>query len=88
MRDRNHSPNSFGAPHHRIPTMKVKHSSTDHPNCSHIDNLFQSFFSAMVEYDALLVRGNYPQQHMNNQVGQSLCLFNRQTRQAYVSEMN
>jgi hypothetical protein len=39
-------------------------------------------------YDALLVRGNYPQPGMNNQVGQFLCLFNRQTRQAYTSEAN
>jgi hypothetical protein len=37
-------------------------------------------------YDALLVRGNYPQPHMNNQVGQVLCLFNRQTRQAFATD--
>lgn len=45
-------------------------------------------FGDNVGYDALLVRGNYPQPHMNNQVGQSLCLFNRRTRQAYTSEAN
>ncbi|NJR49814.1 MAG: hypothetical protein HC780_09870 [Leptolyngbyaceae cyanobacterium CSU_1_3] len=39
-------------------------------------------------YDALLVRGNYPQPTMNNQVGQFLCLFDRRTRQAYTSEAN
>ncbi|MBD1867234.1 hypothetical protein H6F95_07955 [Cyanobacteria bacterium FACHB-471] len=41
-----------------------------------------------VGYDALLVSGNYPQPNMNNQAGQVLCLFNRQTRQAFVSEAN
>ncbi|NJP12502.1 MAG: hypothetical protein HC866_26055 [Leptolyngbyaceae cyanobacterium RU_5_1] len=43
-------------------------------------------FGNDVGYDALMVRGNYPQSHMNNQMGQSLCLFNRRTRQAYVSD--
>jgi hypothetical protein len=41
-----------------------------------------------VGYDALLVQGNYPQPHMNNRVGQFLCLFNRQTREASASEAN
>lgn len=43
-------------------------------------------FGDDIGYDALMVRGNYPQPHMNNQVGQVLCLFNRGTRQAYVSD--
>jgi hypothetical protein len=43
-------------------------------------------FGDEVGYDALMVRGTYPQSHMNNQMGQSLCLFNRQTRQAYSSD--
>jgi hypothetical protein len=41
-----------------------------------------------VGYDALLVRGHYPQPHMKNQVGQSLCLFNKRTREAYTTEAN
>ncbi|MBD3885477.1 hypothetical protein IFO70_27520 [Phormidium tenue FACHB-886] len=45
-------------------------------------------FPDNVGYDALLVSGNYPQPDMNNQAGQVLCLFNRQTRQAFVSEAN
>jgi hypothetical protein len=40
-------------------------------------------FGDEVGYDALMVRGSYPQPHMNNQMGQALCLFNRRTRQAY-----
>ncbi|MBD2054482.1 hypothetical protein H6F88_00260 [Oculatella sp. FACHB-28] len=43
-------------------------------------------FSDDVGYDALLVSGTYPQPDLNNQAGQVLCLFNRQTRQAIVSE--
>lgn len=43
-------------------------------------------FGDDVGYDALMVRGNYPQPHMNNQMGESLCLFNRRTRQAYSSD--
>jgi hypothetical protein len=41
-----------------------------------------------VSYDTLLVRGNYPQPHMNNRAGEFLCLFNRKTRKAYTSEAN
>lgn len=43
-------------------------------------------FGDDVGYDALMVRGNYPQPPMNNQVGQVLCLFNRRTRRAHVSD--
>ncbi|MEA5593017.1 hypothetical protein [Rivularia sp. UHCC 0363] len=45
-------------------------------------------FSDDVGYDALLVKGNYPQPHMNNRIGKMLCLFNRRTRKADVSEAN
>jgi hypothetical protein len=34
-------------------------------------------FGDDVGYDALRVRGNYPQIHMNNQAGKVLCLFDR-----------
>jgi hypothetical protein len=43
-------------------------------------------FGDDVGYDALMVRGHYPQPHMSNQVGRSLCLFNRRTRHAYTSD--
>ncbi len=45
-------------------------------------------FGDDVGYDALLVRGNYPQPHMNNRAGEFLCLFNRKTRKAYTNEAN
>lgn len=43
-------------------------------------------FTDQVGYDVLLVRGNYPQPHMHNQVGQSLCLYNRRTHQAVTND--
>ena len=45
-------------------------------------------FSQDVGFDALLIRGNYPQPHMNNQEGQFLCLFDRQTGQVHLREIN
>ena len=35
---------------------------------------------------ALVIRGRYPQAHMKNRTGQVLCLFNRTTRDVFVTE--
>lgn len=43
-------------------------------------------FSDSVGYDALLVEGRYPQPHMKNKKGKVLCLFNRKTSLAEISE--
>lgn len=43
-------------------------------------------FADQVGYDAMLVKGIYPQPQMQRQTGQVLCLFNRQTRQAFTSD--
>ncbi len=53
-------------------------------NAQSVGNLIT--FGDEVGYDALMVQGHYPQPHMNNQVGRSLCLFNRRTRKVYISE--
>ena len=37
-------------------------------------------------YDALLLEGRYPQKHMKNQIGRELCLYQRQSGKASVSE--
>jgi len=37
-------------------------------------------------YSALLLEGRYPQQHMKNRRGQELCLFQRSSGRASVSE--
>ena len=39
-----------------------------------------------VGFDALLLEGRYPQKHMKNQVGRELCLYQRQSGNAFVSE--
>ncbi|EJL91194.1 hypothetical protein [Pantoea sp. GM01] len=39
-----------------------------------------------VGFDALLLEGRYPQKHMKNQLGRELCLYQRQSGKAFVSE--
>lgn len=39
-----------------------------------------------VGFDALLMEGRYPQKHMKNKVGRELCLYQRQSGKAFVSE--
>ncbi|MBC3954649.1 hypothetical protein [Pseudomonas triticifolii] len=43
-------------------------------------------FDDRVGYSALLLKGRYPQKHMNNRPGTELCLYNRKSRQASVTE--
>lgn len=43
-------------------------------------------FDDSVGYSALLLEGRYPQKHMNNQRGRELCLFQRSSGKAMVSE--
>lgn len=43
-------------------------------------------FDDNVGYEALMLRGRYPQPHMKNQPGAELCLYNRQSKKATVSE--
>ena len=45
-------------------------------------------FDDRVGYSALLVQGQYPQAHMKNKTGQELCLWNKTTKKAYLSEAN
>ncbi|WP_447835701.1 hypothetical protein [Aeromonas salmonicida] len=45
-------------------------------------------FSNEVGYTALLLRGFYPQPHMENKTGSELCLFNKKTKKAYISEID
>lgn len=39
-------------------------------------------------YSAVLMQGTFPQAHMKNKTGQELCLWNKTTKKAYVSEFN
>jgi hypothetical protein len=43
-------------------------------------------FDDRVGYVALLLQGRYPQKHMKGQQGTELCLYNKQSKTAYVTE--
>ncbi|POA17159.1 hypothetical protein C1886_23380 [Pseudomonas sp. FW300-N1A1] len=43
-------------------------------------------FDDRVGYTALLLQGQYPQKHMKGQAGTELCLYNKKSKTAYVSE--
>lgn len=43
-------------------------------------------FDDRVGYVALLLQGQYPQKHMKGQQGTELCLYNKQSKKAYVTE--
>lgn len=45
-------------------------------------------FDDRVGYSAILIQGKYHQAHMKNKTGQELCLWNKTTNKAYLSEMN
>ncbi len=45
-----------------------------------------ALFDERIGYSALLLQGRYPQKHMNNRKGTELCLYNRKSRQASVTE--
>ncbi|WNN45314.1 MULTISPECIES: hypothetical protein [Winslowiella] len=43
-------------------------------------------FSDRVGYSALVLQGTYPQKHMKNKRGRELCLYQRATQRASVTE--
>jgi len=43
-------------------------------------------FDDRVGYVAVLLQGQYPQKHMKGQQGSELCLYNKQSKTAYVTE--
>ncbi|MEE3505630.1 MULTISPECIES: hypothetical protein [unclassified Pseudomonas] len=45
-----------------------------------------ALFDDRVGYSALLLKGRYPQAHMKNKTGTELCLYQRQTQKATVTE--
>lgn len=45
-----------------------------------------AMFDDSVGYSALLLKGRYPQPHMKNQPGTELCLYQRQSKKATVTE--
>ncbi len=55
-------------------------------NAKPVSNIM--LFEDRVGYSALLIQGQYPQTHMKNKTGQELCLWNKTTKKAYLSEAN
>ncbi len=45
-----------------------------------------ALFSDDVGHTALLLQGRYPQKHMKNRLGRELCLFERRSGTAHVTE--
>lgn len=45
-----------------------------------------AMFDDSIGYSALLLKGRYPQPHMKNQAGTELCLYQRQSKKATVTE--
>ena len=43
-------------------------------------------FDDRVGYSALMIQGKYPQAHMKNKTGQKLCLWNKTSKKAYLTE--
>jgi hypothetical protein len=43
-------------------------------------------FDDRVGYTAVLLQGQYPQKHMKGQQGTELCLYNKKSKTAFVSE--
>lgn len=43
-------------------------------------------FDDSVGYEALMLKGIYPQPHMKNQAGTELCLYSRKSKKATVTE--
>ncbi|POZ99943.1 hypothetical protein C4E44_32405, partial [Pseudomonas sp. MWU12-2312b] len=43
-------------------------------------------FDDRVGYSALLLQGQYPQKHMKGAQGTELCLYNKKSKTAYVTE--
>ncbi|WP_339448987.1 hypothetical protein [Pseudomonas sp. EA_5y_Pfl2_R50] len=43
-------------------------------------------FDDRVGYTAVLLQGQYPQKHMKGQQGTELCLYNKKTKTAFVTE--
>ena len=53
-------------------------------NVKPVGNVAQ--FDDRVGYTALLLQGQYPQKHMKDQQGTELCLYNKKSKTAYVTE--
>ena len=78
--------------HAASPDAWAAHQSEVISKCSAASGLNNAtLVGALVEYDdsvgytAALIAGTYPQKHMKNQPGRSLCLFDKRSRTAHTA---
>lgn len=74
------------------PAAREAHTSDVVASCIKASGLKNArLVGALIDYDdragftAALIAGTYPQPHMRNQPGRSLCLFDRRTRRSFAS---
>lgn len=79
--------------HASSPDAWAEHQKTVLATCSKLSSLKRikqigdlAEFDDRAGYSALLLQGKYPQEHMKGQTGIELCLFDKKTKTAYVSE--
>ncbi|UVM39737.1 hypothetical protein LOY28_04730 [Pseudomonas sp. B21-017] len=76
------SPDAWAAFDRAVLASCTKASSLKNPQP--VGNTAQ--FDDRVGYTALLLQGQYPQKHMKGQQGTELCLYNKKSKTAYVTE--
>lgn len=79
--------------HAATPEAWTEHKKAVLTSCMKASQLKQSRpASGLIEYSdqlgltAVLLSGRYPQPHMKNQSGRELCLYDKKSRAAFVSE--
>ncbi|ABA76393.1 MULTISPECIES: hypothetical protein [Pseudomonas] len=76
------SPDAWAAYDKAVLTSCTKASGLK--NAKPVGNAAQ--FDDRVGYTALLLQGQYPQKHMKGQQGTELCLYNKKSKTAFVTE--
>ena len=76
------SPDAWAA--HDIAVLASCTQASGLKNVKPVGNAAQ--FDDRVGYTALLLQGQYPQKHMKGQPGTELCLYNKKSKIAYVTE--
>lgn len=76
------SPDAWAAYDKTVLTSCTKASGLK--NAQPVGNAAQ--FDDRVGYTALLLQGQYPQKHMKGAQGTELCLYNKKSKTAYVTE--
>lgn len=76
------SPDAWAAYDKTVLTSCTKASGLK--NAQAVGNAAQ--FDDRVGYTALLLQGQYPQKHMKGAQGTELCLYNKKSKTAYVTE--